>query len=140
MLLLQGGCKKAGAGSPAQGKTGNRLEPQRDLPGISGAKIGIVFMSASQPEIQTLDNGLLEACVDAPVAAVPGSGRGVGKAGYALGADRAECARIGAAGRDVAAIDIGIRSEEHTSALQSLMRISYAVFCLKKTKLLTTSS
>src|SRR3546814_3694944 len=29
------------------------------------------------------------------------------------------------------------RSEEHTSELQSLMRISYAVFCLKKKKLLT---
>src|SRR3546814_4109510 len=28
----------------------------------------------------------------------------------------------------------GGRSEEHTSELQSLMRISYAVFCLKKTK------
>src|SRR3546814_1536694 len=27
----------------------------------------------------------------------------------------------------------GRRSEEHTSELQSLMRISYAVFCLKKT-------
>src|SRR3546814_4758523 len=27
---------------------------------------------------------------------------------------------------------IAIRSEEHTSELQSLMRISYAVFCLKK--------
>src|SRR3546814_3496783 len=27
---------------------------------------------------------------------------------------------------------IGLRSEEHTSELQSLMRISYAVFCLKK--------
>src|SRR3546814_8339553 len=26
-----------------------------------------------------------------------------------------------------------LRSEEHTSELQSLMRISYAVFCLKKT-------
>src|SRR3546814_10864310 len=29
---------------------------------------------------------------------------------------------------------IGFRSEEHTSELQSLMRISYAVFCLKKKK------
>src|SRR3546814_5053381 len=29
---------------------------------------------------------------------------------------------------------IVIRSEEHTSELQSLMRISYAVFCLKKKK------
>src|SRR3546814_1813156 len=28
----------------------------------------------------------------------------------------------------------GDRSEEHTSELQSLMRISYAVFCLKKKK------
>src|SRR3546814_5941551 len=28
----------------------------------------------------------------------------------------------------------GNRSEEHTSELQSLMRISYAVFCLKKKK------
>src|SRR3546814_5314648 len=28
-----------------------------------------------------------------------------------------------------------IRSEEHTSELQSLMRISYAVFCLKKTSI-----
>src|SRR3546814_1840523 len=30
--------------------------------------------------------------------------------------------------------DRGPRSEEHTSELQSLMRISYAVFCLKKKK------
>src|SRR3546814_3063423 len=31
-------------------------------------------------------------------------------------------------------IGFGRRSEEHTSELQSLMRISYAVFCLKKKK------
>src|SRR3546814_8967324 len=30
---------------------------------------------------------------------------------------------------------ISYRSEEHTSELQSLMRISYAVFCLKKKKI-----
>src|SRR3546814_1891880 len=30
------------------------------------------------------------------------------------------------------AVDFNDRSEEHTSELQSLMRISYAVFCLKK--------
>src|SRR3546814_7546285 len=41
---------------------------------------------------------------------------GDGGAGAAGGADRAG------------------RSEEHTSELQSLMRISYAVFCLKKNK------
>src|SRR3546814_1749764 len=33
--------------------------------------------------------------------------------------------------------DGGLRSEEHTSELQSLMRISYAVFCLKKKKNIT---
>src|SRR3546814_5457659 len=31
-------------------------------------------------------------------------------------------------------LELGTRSEEHTSELQSLMRISYAVFCLKKKK------
>src|SRR3546814_1998823 len=38
--------------------------------------------------------------------------------------------------RQVAAADrlVLTRSEEHTSALQSLMRTSYAVFCLKKKK------
>src|SRR3546814_15183810 len=34
----------------------------------------------------------------------------------------------------------GVRSEEHTSELQSLMRISYAVFCLKKKKKYSTKS
>src|SRR3546814_6855469 len=38
---------------------------------------------------------------------------------------------LSAIGRDTAG---ALRSEEHTSELQSLMRISYAVFCLKKTK------
>src|SRR3546814_1333034 len=31
-------------------------------------------------------------------------------------------------------VGVAVRSEEHTSELQSLMRISYAVFCLKKKK------
>src|SRR3546814_9918603 len=35
---------------------------------------------------------------------------------------------------------IGERSEEHTSELQSLMRISYAVFCLKKKKKINEKS
>src|SRR3546814_8913722 len=35
-------------------------------------------------------------------------------------------------GWNLAATALGTRSEEHTSELQSLMRISYAVFCLKK--------
>src|SRR3546814_2924299 len=35
---------------------------------------------------------------------------------------------------------LAMRSEEHTSELQSLMRISYAVFCLKKKKNNTTTT
>src|SRR3546814_8917335 len=40
--------------------------------------------------------------------------------------------RNGDVGVGVAALEGFERSEEHTSELQSLMRISYAVFCLKK--------
>src|SRR3546814_3332153 len=36
------------------------------------------------------------------------------------------------AAEDLGATPQGLRSEEHTSELQSLMRISYAVFCLKQ--------
>src|SRR3546814_20006199 len=36
-------------------------------------------------------------------------------------------------------VSSGTRSEEHTSELQSLMRISYAVFCLKKKKTKTNN-
>src|SRR3546814_1694597 len=42
-------------------------------------------------------------------------------------------ARPSAARRPYAAAPRGTRSEEHTSELQSLMRTSYAVICLKKT-------
>src|SRR3546814_2268397 len=57
----------------------------------------------------------------------------------AIAAERSQCRH----GRGILAIDrvhVGIdraglhRSEEHTSELQSLMRTSYAVFCLKKKK------
>src|SRR3546814_3607713 len=42
--------------------------------------------------------------------------------------------RVRAEDRDAGRRSPGGRSEEHTSELQSLMRISYAVFCLKKKK------
>src|SRR3546814_6359258 len=51
--------------------------------------------------------------------------------------------RLGMAG-EIGGVGEGLRdrakSEEHTSELQSLMRISYAVFCLKKKKQQTTAS
>src|SRR3546814_14444563 len=50
-----------------------------------------------------------------------------------IAAIRAEGVEIDPAIADLAVKQAGIaRSEEHTSELQSLMRISYAVFCLKK--------
>src|SRR3546814_10034606 len=48
-----------------------------------------------------------------------------------------KCILVKIAGRmlwDSAMSTVRDRSEEHTSELQSLMRISYAVFCLKKKK------
>src|SRR3546814_2248392 len=51
--------------------------------------------------------------------------------GLGLNADLSPVAGNGVPG---ALADRTLRSEEHTSELQSLMRISYAVFCLKKKK------
>src|SRR3546814_3604739 len=50
------------------------------------------------------------------------------QAGIGIGVPRRVLPEIGAGQRPL----LFRRSEEHTSELQSLMRISYAVFCLKK--------
>src|SRR3546814_7199963 len=51
----------------------------------------------------------------------------------AIATDSSEVVReLAIAGAGIALRSIWDRSEEHTSELQSLMRISYAVFCLKK--------
>src|SRR3546814_1535203 len=63
------------------------------------------------------------------------SGRVTGHARSAAGAPRHRGGRGGVGQRAPpagASGGGGARSEEHTSELQSLMRISYAVFCLKK--------
>src|SRR3546814_4790440 len=56
--------------------------------------------------------------------------QGAADAGGTLGAQRQLFAA--AVGEAVHILGDHVRSEEHTSELQSLMRISYAVFCLKK--------
>src|SRR3546814_4786838 len=48
--------------------------------------------------------------------------------------------RSASLGERAPSVRSGVRSEEHTSELQSLMRISYAVFCLKKTQNQTSLS
>src|SRR3546814_6454001 len=63
--------------------------------------------------------------------------RGLPGEGAGLGTAAAELERIAdgsGAGFGLSAIAATHRSEENTSELQSLMRSSYAVFCLKKTK------
>src|SRR3546814_583284 len=66
-----------------------------------------------------------------------GGGRAFGEAAQVRGLDRGTIGhRIGEGHAKLDHIgaprDERVRSEEHTSELQSLMRISYAVFCLKK--------
>src|SRR3546814_3193381 len=56
-----------------------------------------------------------------------------------LDAIRAAARKAGFSEREVLDVERG-RSEEHTSELQSLMRISYAVFCLKKKKIQSIQS
>src|SRR3546814_5588368 len=55
---------------------------------------------------------------------------------YSLKAARLSANRLGISVPDPVGCrrSLAVRSEEHTSELQSLMRISYAVFCLKKKK------
>src|SRR3546814_12694917 len=52
----------------------------------------------------------------------------------ARGGDGLRATGIDAEGQAAGVRHVHVRSEEHTSELQSLMRISYAVFCLKKQK------
>src|SRR3546814_9516792 len=63
----------------------------------------------------------------------PGAGRQASRGQGALPAPGAHRLRRSARPAPLcAALPASLRSEEHTSELQSLMRISYAVFCLKK--------
>src|SRR3546814_5339602 len=67
-----------------------------------------------------------------PPRRAPGAGSRAGSSQAARGRNGRE--RRGTAWRQAMAGRGAVRSEEHTSELQSLMRISYAVFCLKKKK------
>src|SRR3546814_7092782 len=69
--------------------------------------------------------GFAAPALNAPVA----FGASWGGVGVGIGGQTCDCNKDDADG--AAAI---VRSEEHTSELQSLMRISYAVLCLKKKK------
>src|SRR3546814_7954420 len=80
--------------------------------------------------LQGVEEGMADEGVSGPGAAVPLGRRQLGDARQRADGDSFVLARRPVhAAPSHAAVDS--RSEEHTSELQSLMRISYAVFCLK---------
>src|SRR3546814_2418481 len=105
-----------------------REKADRDLGDLRGVQVqGLVAGSEYERTLAKSDALLIAYNFD------PAS---TGYIGYSLANKMPECLASGApllayGPRGVATIDY-LRSEEHTSELQSLMRISYAVFCLKK--------
>src|SRR3546814_8421674 len=87
-----------------------RLQGLRHLAGQVDVKHAVLQRSAGHPDVV----GKLEPPLERPA----------GNAAMEIGHAFVLLLRL-------AADDKGVRSEEHTSELQSLMRISYAVFCLK---------
>src|SRR3546814_3481700 len=90
--------------------------------------IGFVVMEADRVTVLAYDGKRLPATV---VAYHGESGFGLLRVEAGLDV---EPLRLGDASKLSAKDPVLIRSEEHTSELQSLMRISYAVFCLQKQK------
>src|SRR3546814_9436919 len=101
-------------------------QPVKDWNGDSGER-WVIHQSWLDRMLQAFGDAAIEAAKVRPGETVLDIGCGAGTTSFSL----AEWA--GVQGR-VTGIDISARSEEHTSELQSLMRISYAVFCLKKKK------
>src|SRR3546814_10224551 len=94
------------------------------------------FHTAAQTASQTAALGDVADCIDGAPAACRDEDLEVVYVGNATDWLRIADAR----GNLISELDTGTsmsRSEEHTSELQSLMRISYAVFCLKKKKTTT---
>src|SRR3546814_17995470 len=93
------------------------------------------FLMIRRPPRSTLTDTLFPYTTLFRSARLPGRGA-PGRCGRRTGARATYhgAADHGAADNGAARPRAGARSEEHTSELQSLMRISYAVFCLKKKK------
>src|SRR3546814_4387182 len=91
-----------------------------------------------------IEDGGVEVTVEEGVVAVGGAASGSPRPRYIRRNEQFVAAQTGPRKAALDSADIErrgawrkgllVRSEEHTSELQSLMRISYAVFCLKKTK------
>src|SRR3546814_5435198 len=109
-----------------------------DLPAVPGIKALLPYLSdhwrdmVEQRGVHELDSNSYPN--NAPLTARPDWRPAEGKAGTSL--DMLRTQALDGFGTSLAICNClyGVRSEEHTSELQSLMRISYAVFCLKKKK------
>src|SRR3546814_5812220 len=117
--------------------TGVTDMPFRTLVRRYGSGLNVTEMIASQAMIRETRQSLQKAAWHP--AEEPVSMQLAGCSPYEM----AEAAKLNE-DRGAAIIDINmgcpVRSEEHTSELQSLMRISYAVFCLKKKTYKVTSN
>src|SRR3546814_4350791 len=109
------------------------------IAGPAGAALAYVWMALGQEESLMLGVigpmtllGLSFAVLVAPLTASVMSSVDQADEGLASGINNAASRIAQLAGVALAAGVASFRSEEHTSELQSLMRISYAVFCLKK--------
>src|SRR3546814_9014343 len=96
------------------------------MSGAPGIRIGNLFVMAGVPHITA---GMLDALTGELEGGAPLVAHTIGA--WAPESEIADLLRRGE--KEHPGVAIG-RSEEHTSELQSLMRISYAVFCLKKKK------
>src|SRR3546814_4984954 len=106
---------RTGAGAKAKA-TARRFVGASRSDGIVGATLGGRGKGAAGLRQQSPGASLVQAVPTASLVSRR-RGRGGGERGFTL-----------------LEVIIAFRSEEHTSELQSLMRISYAVFCLKKKK------
>src|SRR3546814_3365389 len=96
---------------------------------VPDAEVNQIVSSAIEQNVGTLRNRINEIGVAEPIIQRQGTNRVVVELPGVQ--DTAQAKRIIGA---TATLEYraAVRSEEHTSELQSLMRISYAVFCLKK--------
>src|SRR3546814_4524532 len=106
-----------------------RSRPRRPCRGVSGEYLlSLRLLWTDVPDVAQL----YALCDAAPRRGSAGGTRHAGQRGLSSGA----CPDLDAQRRDLSDAHRSpeYRSEEHTSELQSLMRRSYAVFCLKKKK------